>query len=255
MKSFHSEVLQPLSGNIFQFACHPDVPCFTQCCRDLRLILTPYDILRLKKHLAMTSQAFLKKYTRTEIQNSGFLPTVLLMMKDDEQKACPFVDREGCTVYDDRPGACRTYPLGRAASKVRGQEQANEQYFMVRENHCRGFEQERFWTVEQWLSHEGLHEYNHYNDLWVEIMTSRHPAVIKNLDQTKIGMFFLASYNLDEFRRFILESSFLQKFLVSNEEIIALRIDDSALMLFAIKWIKFFLFGESSLKVHGKQQD
>ncbi len=36
----------------FRFACHSQLPCFTRCCADLKLVLTPYDILRLKKTAA-----------------------------------------------------------------------------------------------------------------------------------------------------------------------------------------------------------
>ena len=32
------------------FACHPGVPCFNHCCRDLNQALTPYDVLQLKNH-------------------------------------------------------------------------------------------------------------------------------------------------------------------------------------------------------------
>ena len=42
----------------FTFACHPEVPCFNQCCRRLNLVLTPYDVLRLKNHLGMSSEEF-----------------------------------------------------------------------------------------------------------------------------------------------------------------------------------------------------
>jgi len=30
----------------FTFACHPGVSCFNQCCRDVNIFLTPYDIIR-----------------------------------------------------------------------------------------------------------------------------------------------------------------------------------------------------------------
>lgn len=36
----------------FQFECHKDVSCFTKCCRGIDIILTPYDIIRLKKSLS-----------------------------------------------------------------------------------------------------------------------------------------------------------------------------------------------------------
>jgi hypothetical protein len=200
----------------------------------------------------VASQSFLKTYTQTEIRDSSVLPAVLLKMKNDERKICPFVTKEGCLVYEDRPGACRTYPLGRAASKAQGQKQASEKYFMVRENHCRGFEQDKTWTVEQWLNHEGLHEYNLCNDPWMEIVTICRQLPRKDLDQKKLGMFFLASYNLDDFRRFVFESSFLDRFQVSREEVLSIRKDDLALMKFAIMWIKFFLLGQATLKFRSR---
>jgi len=43
----------------FKFKCHPGVECFTQCCRDINIILTPYDIILLKKKLKLSSDEFL----------------------------------------------------------------------------------------------------------------------------------------------------------------------------------------------------
>ena len=34
----------------FRFGCGPHVPCFTECCGKLELVLTPYDVLRLKMY-------------------------------------------------------------------------------------------------------------------------------------------------------------------------------------------------------------
>jgi len=42
-------------------------------------------------------------------------PVILLQMRDNEKKSCPFVTAEGCSVYPDRPWACRMYPLGLAS--------------------------------------------------------------------------------------------------------------------------------------------
>ena len=47
----------------FKFACHDKISCFNQCCRDVNIFLTPYDIIRLKNRLGMTSEEVLKKYT------------------------------------------------------------------------------------------------------------------------------------------------------------------------------------------------
>lgn len=251
MQCSQSRILQPMEGNVFSFACHKNVSCFTECCRDLNLLLTPYDIIRLKNHLAMDSGTFLKTYTRTEVGEEGVLPLVFLAMGDDERKTCPFVTPEGCSVYEHRPGACRTYPLGRASARVKGQKKASEKYFVVKEQHCKGFEEDRTWTVQEWLDHEGLNEYNARNDDWTDIITTSHSFLKKHIDEKKLAMFFMASYNLDMFRRFVFESSFLDRFAVTEEEKARMREDDIALLDFALKWIRFFLLGEPSLKMNG----
>ena len=48
----------------FTFSCHPGVSCFNQCCSDVNIFLTPYDVLRLKNRLGISSQEFLDKYTQ-----------------------------------------------------------------------------------------------------------------------------------------------------------------------------------------------
>lgn len=98
---------------------------------------------------------------------------VYLKMNEDKDKKCPFVTHEGCSIYEDRPGACRIYPLGRAAMKVDNRKDAREDFFIVDEAHCLGFMESREWTVEAWMGHEGVNEYNAMNDLWLDIITSR----------------------------------------------------------------------------------
>ena len=46
-----------------QFRCHRDVKCWNACCSNIDIPLTPYDILRLKKRLDMSSGEFLKQYS------------------------------------------------------------------------------------------------------------------------------------------------------------------------------------------------
>ena len=48
--------------HLFQFNCDPGVSCFTQCCQDVTIVLTPYDVLRLKKGLGISSDKFLDEY-------------------------------------------------------------------------------------------------------------------------------------------------------------------------------------------------
>ena len=240
---------KPLEGDRFKFQCHKDVRCFTKCCADLNLILTPYDVVRIKNRLDASSDDFLEKYTDTTFDKHPRFPMITLKMNQDENRKCPFVNADGCTIYKDRPGACRIYPLGRAALKIDRDKDAKEKYFFVHEDHCLGFLEDREWTLEEWLDSEGVNEYNAMNDQWLEIITSSKILGPEKDIPRKIQMFFMASYNLDRFRDFIYKSRFFDLFEVDPELNDRLATDDVALMQFSFDWLKFSLFGEKTIRI------
>ncbi len=235
-----------LDEGSFRFACHPEVPCFNECCADLRLVLTPYDVLRMKNALGMGSGEFLERYTVPVFDSGSPFPMLRLKMEEAGRRPCPFVREEGCLIYQDRPGACRLYPVGRGASAAGAQGVARELYFLVREDHCKGFEQSRHWSLQEWLEDQGVAEFNEMNHPWMEIVTSRSPR-LKNLNTQSLGMFQMASYDLDRFRDFVFKTKFLKRFHIPEEQVEQARKDDVALMLLAMKWLKFALLGEMSL--------
>ena len=49
--------------HVIQFSCHKGIGCWNACCSNIDISLTPYDIIRLKKRLGITSTEFLKEYT------------------------------------------------------------------------------------------------------------------------------------------------------------------------------------------------
>jgi len=101
----------------FRFRCHKGISCFTKCCSNIDIMLTPYDIVALKKRLGITSEEFLEKYTHTKTEGKAAFPLIYLRMNKDETRSCPFVSAEGCTVYEDRPANCRYYPIGQGTLK------------------------------------------------------------------------------------------------------------------------------------------
>ena len=116
----------------FQFACHKGVKCFTDCCRGIDIMLTPYDILTIRKKLKMTSEEFLAVFTTPQILEKADLPVVTLKLLDDERKSCPFVeDEEGCAIYEDRPTTCRYYPLGVGALSYSGEKGEKDEFFFT----------------------------------------------------------------------------------------------------------------------------
>ena len=74
----------------FKFECHKGVKCFTKCCRGININLTPYDIIRLKNRLQLSSEKFLAIYTEPQLLEKTDLPTITLKLMDDEEKSCPF---------------------------------------------------------------------------------------------------------------------------------------------------------------------
>ncbi len=113
----HVEHVKLSSQSRFRFRCHKAISCFTRCCNNIDIMLTPYDIVVIKKRLNLTSEEFLERYTRTEIDENILLPFVFLRMSDTEKRECFFVTPEGCTIYDHRPVNCRYYPVGHGMLK------------------------------------------------------------------------------------------------------------------------------------------
>jgi Fe-S-cluster containining protein len=227
----------------FTFACTPGVPCFNECCRDLNQFLTPYDILRLKHHLDLPSPAFLAQYTVTHIGPETGLPVVVLRQDTASGMTCPFVSDRGCTVYENRPSSCRTYPLARLASRDPKTGRVTEHFALMQEPHCKGFREPKQQTVREWIADQGLAEYNEMNDLLMEIIglkARRHP---QPLDIREQHLFHLACYDLDTFRKQVFENDLLKEAPPPAAVLRAAETDDAVLLRLSLDWLKQTLFG------------
>jgi Fe-S-cluster containining protein len=233
----------------FRFSCHKGLSCFTQCCADVTIFLTPYDVLRMKRSLGVSSEEFLARYTLVPFSKDQRLPVVVLKMNEDEGKRCPFVTDQGCGIYNDRPWSCRMYPMGLASPKESACPGQQEFYFLMEEEHCKGFAAGEELTVREWLENQGIVEYNEMGEYFKEI--TLHDALRKGeiLDPEKMEMYYLGCYDLDKFRRFVFESRFLQYFDIEPEIVEKVRTDDVELMKLAFQWLKFALFNERTMKI------
>lgn len=187
----------------------------------------------------------MEKYTQPDERRESIFPLVCLKMRDDDKRQCPFVSKQGCTIYEDRPGACRLYPLGRAASRDSSGKREGEFYFFVQEAHCLGFLEQREWTVEEWIQDQGVRLYNEMNRPWMEIVTSKNRHT-RELTEQKLGMFHMVSYNPERFREFVFKTTFLKVFDVPSEEIKKAASDEVELMRLGMRWLKFALYGEDT---------
>jgi Fe-S-cluster containining protein len=255
-----SNVIQPVrmeKNSDFEFRCHPGVSCFTNCCRNMNIILTPFDIIRLKKRLGLPSDLFLKLYTEPEILVESGLPVARLKMLDESGGKCPFVTPEGCQVYSDRPVCCRYYPIGIAnlmqVEKESGQEE--EFFFLIKENHCKGFEEKTCWTVDSWRADQEADLYDRMNKGWLKLLLRKKSfGEDTELPPRARELFFMATTNMESFRRFVFESRFLDTYNVNDEIVNKIRENDFELMQFAFEYLKNAMFGAESPVIKIREQ-
>lgn len=233
----------------FRFSCHADVSCWNGCCGDVTIFLTPYDIIRLKRALDIPSQEFLSEYTVSHADENLKYPAVLLRMNDDDKKSCPFVDKDGCKVYEDRPWPCRMYPLGMASPNEGDGSLREEFYFILQDMDCRGFAEKKEQTVAEWFEDQGIDEYKRMGDQFKAL--TLHPFFREGRDLTpaKAQMFYLACYNLDGLRDLMFNTTFFEKFEVDDETRTRIAEDDVELLKFGYSWLRFALFGENTLRI------
>jgi Fe-S-cluster containining protein len=244
------EGMVPLGKKKFHFRCGPDLKCYMACCRKLDLILYPYDIIRLKKRLAISSEEFMRTHTRLGASSHPFFPAVMLLMSDNREQTCPFLGESGCTVYEDRPTACRTYPLERAVDRNPAGTRPAEYYFMTKHSYCLGHRETKEWTVKSWLRDQKLQAHNGANDLWSEVDTlfARNPWQGEGAGGPRQQIAFMVCYNIDGFRIFAAEQKLFEQFRLESSSRRLLAHDDEALQKFGFEWLKHFLAGSGNLQ-------
>ena len=229
----------------FAFRCHAGLKCFTKCCRNLNLFLYPYDVLRLKNRLNISSDQFLGSYVDIVLRESNFFPDVLLRMSENEEKTCPFLDGSGCTVYPDRPDTCRTFPLEQGILFQEASRKTTDVYFFRPPDFCLGQHESQEWTTESWAEDQEAVDYHQMTAKWSEVKALFHvdPWGPEGPHGSKGKMAFMATYNLDRFREFILHSTFLKRYKVKSDVLKKIKTDDGALMKFGFGWVKLFVWG------------
>ncbi len=235
----------------FQFRCHKDIKCFTQCCRNIEILLTPYDVIRLKKRMQISSAEFLDKYTYMKIDDKSSNPYAILKMSDDPDRKCTFLTEDGCTIYTDRPANCRNYPIGHGTLKTGTESESTQEefYFFIKEPHCYGYGEKKNWTIESWRKDQEVEQYDEANREWKELLLRKNLPGQPALDEKKQFQFYMASYDMDRFRSFVFDSDFLNVFDIDEKTVEEIRNDEVALSKFGVKYIQYIMMLKESLKL------
>lgn len=239
-----------LAGDhVIQFRCHKDVKCWNVCCSNIDITLTPYDILRLKNRLGLSSGEFLQKYTVPYEMDKDGMPGVKLRAVDGGT-ACQFMVPEGCSVYADRPTACRYYPVALLSLRRQDEYTDRQAYALVKEPTCLGHLEERKLTIDEYRQEQGVTDYDEKGRAWRQLVLKRKSAgpAIGRPTPLSNQMFFMASYDLDRFRAFVISPSFNDTYDVPVETMAEIVADDEKLLDFAMNFLKQVLFNEKFLE-------
>ncbi len=242
-------VPQMCDGNkTIQFQCRKGIACWNVCCSNIDISLTPYDILRLKQRLGITSNDFLLHYTLPyEMEQNGIAGVKLRPVENGT--ACRFMTPEGCSVYEDRPTACRYYPVALLSMRKQGEYTDTLSYALVKEEHCLGHKEPREITIDAYRQEQGLGKYDELARGWRQLILKKKssgPSVGKP-SKRSLQLFFMVCYDLDTFRSFVTSAGFNELYDLPAEETNNIIADDTALMLFGFRFLRQVLFGENSI--------
>ncbi len=243
---------QLLEGDTeIQFRCHRGIACFNACCRNIDISLTPYDILRLKARLDVSSTEFLRDYTFPyELEKDGIAGVKLKPVEGGT--ACRFVTDEGCSVYEDRPTACRYYPVALLSMRRQGESTDRDAYALVKESHCLGHLEPRRLTIDEYRQEQGLPQYDELARGWRQLILKKKSSgpTVGKPSRRSLELFFLACYDVDRFRAFVASDGFSEVYALPPEELKSILEDDTAAMLFGFRFLRQVLFGEMTIPMN-----
>lgn len=238
-------------GHQIQFSCHKGISCWNACCANIDISLTPYDIVRLKKHLGITSTEFLREYTVPyEMEKDGIAGVKFRPV--DGGTACRFMKPEGCGVYADRPTACRYYPVALLSMRKQDEYTDTQSYALVKEEHCKGHDVARTLSIDAYREEQGIPEYDELARGWRQLVLKKKSSgpTIGALSLKSRQLFFMACYDIDTFHSFVESEAFGKLFAMSDDERTLILGDDVELMQFSFRFLRQVLFGEQSIAMN-----
>lgn len=166
-------------GDKFKFGCEKR----GDCCRDRHdnpILLSVYDVFRLRKHLEVSGIEFAEKYGQTILGGQSDIPLMILrniwLEKGEDRSQCVFLKGNECGVYKSRPQVCRLYPVGRATDS-----ESNSYFFLTNTDGCCQSGCGKEHTIENWLKTSKVEPYVEWNDkfnkLYMQIDHKKYKAL------------------------------------------------------------------------------
>jgi hypothetical protein len=108
-----------------------------------------------------------------------------------------------------------------------------------------GQHEKKKWTIPSWVKDQDAALYNKMTVCWSELkrLFQTDPWGGQGPKSPKAKMAFMATYNIDQFRDFLLKSTFLKRYKVKSVRLKKIKKDDVELMKFGFAWVKFTIWG------------
>lgn len=137
----------------------------SRCCHHQAIQVNPYEILRLARHLGMSTSQFIAQHTT----NNG------LFLRFTPEGACGCLGAQGCGVHPARPLVCRLYPLGREIDLEQGES------FVLLERHeqCPAVVG-RQGQLSDYLAEQGAGPFLEAADLYLEVVLEMQQALLNH---------------------------------------------------------------------------
>jgi hypothetical protein len=133
----------------------------------------------------------------------------------------------------------------RGSTRSRETGEMTEQYLLLKEPHCQGFENGRLQTVQHWIDEQKIGIYNKINDKMIQIISLKNRRIPGALDLKSRHLFFSALYDLDGFRIQITENRLLADFQIDSAMMDKALEDDLMLLEVGMQWIERVLFDQN----------
>jgi hypothetical protein len=122
-------------------------------------------------------------------------------------------------------------------------------FLLIKEDHCKGHDEDQVQTLQEYRENQEVVDYDDYNREWYVIVLKKRSTgpTIGKPSEMSLQLFFMASYDIDRFRRFVMSDSFRKSYNLTDDFFRIVEKDDTALMQFGFKLMRQVLYGELTI--------
>jgi len=151
-----------------------------RCCRNRNdILLNPYDLYRVAKTLGMEAKDVVDQYLTCYVGSDSKIPLIAMRMQGEE-KVCPLLKDNRCSVHAGKPSVCALFPLGRMLEMNTDTQKCGDVEYFIQKVNC-GYRDEAH-TVREWLSEFGLEDSEAWFAAWQNAVIRLSEKLIRLYD-------------------------------------------------------------------------